>query len=239
MVSTLKRRDRSEVSLTDRAYYTVRERILRGQLPPGTALSRRKLAEELGVSFLPISEALQRLEQDGLLESRPRAGTRVRTPTAEEVRGRSVVREALEAEAAKLCCERATYQERLELRRMGEQMDTLFARASEGRADIEFMYVVHQHHAGLHLRIADFARCPELKDAIEKNHVLIYNWFYDVAAEQRTLPEHFHAELAGAVTGDSPETADRVMRAHVRYGLPNTLKAVELHTAAGDWRVKR
>ena len=239
MASTLKRRARSEGSLTDRVYYTVRERILRGQLPPGTALSRRKLAAELGVSFLPVSEALQRLEQDGLLESRPRAGTRVRTPTSDEIRGRAVVREALEAEAAKLCCERAAFQERLELRGMGRQMDTLFARASNGHADTEFLYVVHQHHAGLHLRIAEYARCPELREAIEKNHVLIYNWFYDIAAEQRSLPEHFHADLVEAVTGDSPEAADKVMRAHVRYGLESTLKAVEYHTKAGDWRVKR
>jgi DNA-binding GntR family transcriptional regulator len=45
-------------------------------------------------------------------------GTRVRTPTPEEVRGRYFVREALEAQSARLCCERATFQERIELRRM-------------------------------------------------------------------------------------------------------------------------
>ena len=52
------------------------------------------------MSFLPVSEALLRLEIEGLLESRPRAGTRVRIPSPEDVQGHYVVREALEVQAA-------------------------------------------------------------------------------------------------------------------------------------------
>ena len=55
----------------------VRQRILRGDIVLGQVISRRKLAAELSMSFLPVSEALLRLEIEGLLESRPRAGTRV------------------------------------------------------------------------------------------------------------------------------------------------------------------
>ena len=48
------------------------------------------------MSFLPVSEALLRLEFEGLLESRPRAGTRVRIPSPDDVRGHYLVRETLE-----------------------------------------------------------------------------------------------------------------------------------------------
>jgi len=233
-----RRRPRSGVSLTDQAYYTLRERILRGSLPPGTAVSRRKVAEELGVSFLPISDAILRLERDGLLESRSRAGTRVRVPTADEIRGRYVVREALEGESAKLCCQRATFQQRLELRRMGEQLDTLYAHLTDS-PDPDFLYVVHQQHMTLHQQIAECARCPELKEAIEKNQVLIYNWFYDVSAQRPSPPVHFHSELAAAVTSERPEVADKVMREHVRYGRDGIIEAMGNHLKAGDWRVKR
>src|ERR1700735_3759583 len=95
--SATKKRHKEE-PLAEQAYYTIRERILRGTFPPGTVLSRRKLADEFSMSFLPVSEALQRLQSEGLVESRPRVGTRVRMPTADEVRGRYVVREALEAQ---------------------------------------------------------------------------------------------------------------------------------------------
>src|SRR5947209_20300717 len=76
-------------SLAGEAYEFVKQRILRGELPMGQVISRRKIAAELGMSFLPVSEALLRLEFEGLLESRPRAGTRVRIPSREDVRGRS------------------------------------------------------------------------------------------------------------------------------------------------------
>ena len=65
------------VSLAGEAYVILRERILRGELPIGKVISRREVATELGMSMLPVSEAIQRLELEGLLESRPRAGTRV------------------------------------------------------------------------------------------------------------------------------------------------------------------
>src|SRR6202158_1305408 len=88
------------VSLSEQAYYTIRERILKGVIALGAPLSRRKLAAELGMSLLPVAEALQALESDGLVESRPRVGTRVCLPTAEEIYARYQVREAFESQSA-------------------------------------------------------------------------------------------------------------------------------------------
>src|SRR5262245_65492826 len=62
------------VSLADRAYLALREEILRGQLRPGTPLSRRRLAREPRMSVVPVTEALQRLEGDGLVETRAQIG---------------------------------------------------------------------------------------------------------------------------------------------------------------------
>src|SRR2546428_13454684 len=112
-------------SLAGEAYAVVRQRILRGELAMGQIISRRKLAAELGMSFLPVSEALLRLEIEGLLESRPRAGTRVRIPTQQDVRGHYVVREALEVQAAKLFAEVATPAERAELMKLAARVDAL------------------------------------------------------------------------------------------------------------------
>src|ERR1700685_2352579 len=101
--------------LAGEAYVTVRERILRGELALGQVISRRKVAAELGMSFLPVSEALLRLEHEGLLESRQRAGKRVRVRTRIDVQGHYVVREALESQAAILFATHATRDERSEL----------------------------------------------------------------------------------------------------------------------------
>src|SRR5687767_11570177 len=134
-------------SLSAEAYVFVRQRILRGDLVLGQVISRRKLAAELGMSFLPVSEALLRLEFEGLLESRPRAGTRVRIPSREDVRGHYVVREALEVQAATLFAKVATSGERTELRKLATRVDTV-AMQPDRR-----LYVVLHHK--LHRRIAE------------------------------------------------------------------------------------
>src|SRR5579871_1508864 len=224
-------------SLANQAYYRIRERILRGELAAGEALSARRLAEEFGMSLLPVSQALRQLENEKLLESRPRAGTRVRIPQPEEIRGQCIVREALEAQSARLCAVRAAMKERLELMRLAEQLDTLYDRFGPG-GDLNLQYAVHTLHFELHMRIAEYARCPELKDAIEKNQVLIYNWFFDLAANRRTLPPGFHVKLLKAVTGSDPVKADQAMRAHVQYGVPESLEQA-VSASARDWRLRR
>ena len=191
------------------------------------------------MSLVPIAEALQRLESDGLVESQPRVGTRVRTPGEREVRGRYVVREALEAESARLCCLNASFKERMELRRLGDQLDTLFARARERENDSDFFYAVQESHTNLHLRIAECSRCLQLKEAIEENHVLIYNWFFDVSTRGRHLPPRFHRELMEKVTGDDPDAADQAMRLHVRFGLVSVVEQLAGATANTNWRRKR
>jgi DNA-binding GntR family transcriptional regulator len=85
------------LSLADEAYLAIRDEILRGQLRPGMPLSRRRLAKQLGMSVLPVSDALRKLEEDGLVESRARAGTRVRVPSETDVRELYELREALES----------------------------------------------------------------------------------------------------------------------------------------------
>src|SRR3954471_20056128 len=105
-------------SLAAEAYGIVRHRITSGELVLGQAVSRRQLAAELGMSFLPVTEALLRLEFEGLLESRPRAGTRVRIPSPQDVEGHYLVRETLETQAAKLFASVASPAERLGLQKM-------------------------------------------------------------------------------------------------------------------------
>src|SRR5687767_7915342 len=89
-------------TLAQQAYRQVRDKMLRGDLRFGTPLSRRALASELGMSMIPVSEAIQRLEIDGLVESWPRVGTRVKVPSAQDIRDSVILREALEAQAARL-----------------------------------------------------------------------------------------------------------------------------------------
>jgi DNA-binding GntR family transcriptional regulator len=154
------------------------------------------------------------------VESRPRVGTRVCFPTADEIRERYEVREALESQAARLYAQRATVAQRRQMEKMAEQMDALFNQCTAASdKEREFLYAVHSYHLQFHLQIAESAGCPPLHDMIEKNHVLIFNWLFDVAASRPNLPPRFHRDLVDSLNRGPAEAADKAMRKHVRHGL--------------------
>jgi len=61
--------------LRDQASRRLRAAILTGELPPGSAIRPTELAARLGLSPMPVREALARLRDEGLVETRPRSGT--------------------------------------------------------------------------------------------------------------------------------------------------------------------
>jgi DNA-binding GntR family transcriptional regulator len=206
-------------SLASEAYAVVRQRIVRGDLVLGQAISRRKLAAELGMSFLPVSEALLRLEVEGLLESRPRAGTRVRIPSPEDVRGHYVVREALEIQAAILFAQMSTAAERAELRKLAVRVDALSMKADRS------MYL--PLHQKFHYRIAECTRCEALQTAIEKTQALASIWFCVMRKPSPDDSPNRHQNLIeGILSGDPARAADEV-RQHLAVGRQHTLEILE------------
>jgi DNA-binding GntR family transcriptional regulator len=202
-------------SLAAEAYSVVRRRILRGELAIGQVISRRKLAAELGMSFLPVSEALLRLEFEGLLESRPRAGTRIRIPSREDVKGHYVVREALETQAATLFAERASGEERAEIMKLAARVDAASIH--------EDPTLYPQLHHKLHRRIAECTRCAALIAAIEQTNALASIWFCSKRERDRAAASRRHEELATILCAGSPERAADAMRAHLKVSLEHTM----------------
>ena len=205
-------------SLAAEAYEFVKQRILRGDLTMGQVISRRKIAAELGMSFLPVSEALLRLEFEGLLESRPRAGTRVRIPSREDVRGHYVVREALEVQAAMLFAAVATAEDRAELQKLAARVDAMSVTEQS-------LYL--PAHEKLHRRIADGARCPALSVAIEKTHALASTWFCVAHTPSDEHPERRHSDLIDILVAGDPIKAAEAMREHVNRGMENTMRRLK------------
>lgn len=74
----------------------LRDHIVKGRFLPGTALSEKRLAEELGVSRTPIREALIKLSEDGLVNIVPQSGTYVSPIDVAAVYDSQLIREALE-----------------------------------------------------------------------------------------------------------------------------------------------
>lgn len=84
----------------------LRERIMSGSLARGERLVEGRLSEELGVSRVPVREALRQLAAEGLVSIEPRRGASVMSYNDEQVRELVEVRATLEALNAKLAAKR-------------------------------------------------------------------------------------------------------------------------------------
>jgi len=221
---------KKKTSLADTAYQTVRDWILSGDYRPGMPLTRRPIADRLGMSLIPVTEALQRLEAEGLVESLPRIGTRVRIPTPEQIRGHYDLRQALETQSARLFAKRAKAPQRDELLDKARKLDELYAGLD--REDPRFdrkLFRAHKEHAKLHLFIATNTGSKPLIDALERSHVIVFNWLYNSAAHIERHPPNWHQRLAEALLEGDPEKADRAMRHHTRYGMDEVIERISAY----------
>src|SRR3954464_9151050 len=71
-------------TLSDQLVNLVRDRILSGKVAPNSQIRQDALASELGISKIPLREALTRLEQEGLIDSQTNRGFFVRDLNATE-----------------------------------------------------------------------------------------------------------------------------------------------------------
>ena len=86
----------------------LRELIITGQLPPGAELRLAPLAKQLGVSIMPVREAIRLLESERLVVVRPRRRAVVADLSIEDIEETYAVRVALEGLAARHAAERLT-----------------------------------------------------------------------------------------------------------------------------------
>ena len=100
----------------------LRQAIMGGTFPPGTHLSDRVLCEQFGVSRSIIREAVRLLEAEGLVVVMPYRGPFVAFLTAADAAQVYEVRGALEALAGQGFAERASDEERAELRRVYDDL---------------------------------------------------------------------------------------------------------------------
>ncbi|HLJ81812.1 MAG TPA: GntR family transcriptional regulator [Ktedonobacterales bacterium] len=96
----------SRVSLRDAAYYRLRDWILDGTLAPDEPLRDEALAEALGMSRTPVREALQRLEDDGLVVTAATRRSFVSPVTLTQAREIFPIVESLESLAVRLAAGR-------------------------------------------------------------------------------------------------------------------------------------
>lgn len=86
--------------LREQAYTHLHHKILSGELSPGSRISEQLVSKELGISRMPVRDAIRQLQNEGLVEQVPRYGTVIFKPKRKDVLDLYRLREALESFAA-------------------------------------------------------------------------------------------------------------------------------------------
>ncbi|MFB7031854.1 MULTISPECIES: GntR family transcriptional regulator [unclassified Streptomyces] len=130
-------------SVVEQATEELRRAILAGHLAPGTEYSLRELAGMLGISFIPIREALRSLESEGLVIMRPGRSAVVAPLDLDDLHGIYRLRRALEPEIARRSCTLLT----------DEELDRLEFHAADFGAREHGMADIYDDHHAFHLAL--------------------------------------------------------------------------------------
>jgi DNA-binding GntR family transcriptional regulator len=128
-VSDVARRPLAINSAEDAVYEAIRDAILAG-LPPGSPLRLARLAQEYGVSTMPIRTALRRLEGEGMVRQLPRRGATVAPLSIEDFEEIQALRAGIESLAAQRGAPRMTD---TDVRAVRRALERLRALAADGR----------------------------------------------------------------------------------------------------------
>src|SRR4051812_19979731 len=187
-------------TLGKRAYSELRERILGGKLQPGQRLSLRGMASDLGMSMVPVGEALRELARDGLIENEPRWGARVRKLDLETLRNQHVLRMALECEAVRQCVERALPAQLDEAMAIAVELDRCIERDDDSERVFEL-------DARFHLRLAQAAGFPALVESLRANQLMrLLARGSRIAHGRKDRPRRQHQELVDAIRSADADT---------------------------------
>jgi DNA-binding GntR family transcriptional regulator len=189
----------------------IRERVIRGVYPPGHRLTEDDLAEQYGVSRIPVREALRLLEGEGFVRVKPYSGTFVAELTAQDAADLLEIRGVLEPLAASRAAEQ----------RSAAHLDALRDILSEGNAalaaspsaDLERLAELNTQ---FHTLLTEASGNVTLNQIIGTLRHKI-TWVYSVELPRRAADSWAeHRLIINALERSDGDSARALMVAHVR-----------------------
>lgn len=211
--------DERTISAQQHAYRYIRERILSGSLPGGALVNASTIAKEIGVSRIPVREALRELDAEGLIQIRLNRSAVVTQLTPSEVRELFEMRAVLEALATRIALEHLDDDHRDELEMRRRQMD-------RARDDVKLWTVRHQAFhdflCGQSQRPRLVAEITHLREAVQP-YLLLYIGVYGTTE----MPGFEHETLLSAIDSGNPGLVEIAVRNHIMSAAEGVITFLE------------
>jgi DNA-binding GntR family transcriptional regulator len=200
-------------------YTAIREAIIAGTLKSGRELTLSQLAESLGVSVMPVREALRRLATEGLVVVVPHIGAQVAPISLRDLEEVFLIRGQLEGLAARMATIRATTEDLAELRRIVDEMD-----AAGQTAGGHSTPTTRKLNRELHKAILRMANLPILEQMTTQltDRGTRYELGFMMDKEDWKNRQCYHRAIVEAMERRAGEEAERLMREHLT-GAAHTL----------------
>jgi len=192
----------------------LRERIATGDLAPGTRLIERDLADQLGVSRVPVREALRMLEAEGMVHTVPRKGVVVNSLSRRDVEELFDVREALEVMSCRRAAERSTAEGHAQLEQLLADGRAAVAAGDPGR--------IARANAAFHEHVTVLADNNALAALMEPLRSRMRWLFAQTDDPGHTVDEH--RGLFEAIVSRDPDAAAACATEHVRSNREHVLE---------------
>ena len=200
---------------------SLRDRIVVGELAPGTRLSEQDIATAYGLSRQPVREAFIRLAGEKLVEVRPQRGTFVRKIDLAEVETSRFIREAIEADIARLAAERADADAVAELKRQMARQTEIASHA--GGSFVELDELFHATLARIAGRADAWSYLQPIKMHMDRvRHLTATEFPVDRLVSQ-------HGAIVDAIAAHDPDAAEAALRTHLHGVLEDLPKIAQAH----------
>jgi len=197
------------LSLSEQAYQELKTRILTLQLRPGAFLNENALSELLGIGRMPVHQAVQRLNSEGLVEVIPRKGLVIRPDSLKDTLALIEARLAMEPNITALAAERATKEQVSALKQLVMESKKIVSQSER----LSFMKLDRAFH-GL---IAESAGNKILADAqrpLHERSELI--WHLRVMKEDGlVVNQREHMSVFSAIAEHDAKAARKAMEDHL------------------------
>ncbi len=191
-----------------KVHAALRKLIVSGDIGPGSRLIETELAGQFGISRVPVREALQQLENEGLVTSTPSRGKIVVRLTTAEIRDTYAVRAVLEGLAGRLALENRSVE-------MYGKLRDILARMREA-AENGDARVVSQLDADFHMAVWEMSSNSVLSEALTRLLARIRIYIPITVREDGALATWSeHAEILAALESGDPVAVEECMRHHI------------------------
>ena len=193
-------------SLSEKAYHTVKSFIIDNSLRPGEKIIQGRMADQLGISKIPLIQALTSLYNEGLLEKLPRKGFYVRKFSKTEINEIFDIRSALEMLSVSFLTKKITPEIKKNLENFLKDFEQAYNKNNSKKyynVDVSF----HQY-------LIESSKNELLKTIIENFNILLICYTKGFVLE---LDESYsqHKDLIQAIINGDVSKAEMSIKKHI------------------------